>query len=273
MHIGKVITLQSQQQTQHWKELGSYFWQERKMLGIVTVSGLIYNVGMLAGPWFDGRLAQCLYDIVQGKQSASDMYRLCLCYLATILCVQGARYIKRLYVRKFANHVSLTMRARLYQNLVQMTKAAIARQDTGSLMTKVIADIDACVEGMRKFTTELFDTGVVMVTYIAMLLYYDWRLTVLVLLFPPLAYLLADRLRRHVARAAAQSKESSGALTDGTLDRLRHAMTYRIYGVEASQDAHYETLLTDYEKKQIRSNLFETPCSRSTAASRSAARS
>lgn len=257
MHIGKVITLQSQQQTQHWKELGSYFWQERKMLGIVTVSGLIYNVGMLAGPWFDGQLAQCLYDIVQGKQSASDMYRLCLCYLATILCVQGARYIKRLYVRKFANHVSLTMRARLYQNLVQMTKAAIARQDTGSLMTKVIADIDACVEGMRKFTTELFDTGVVMVAYIAMLLYYDWHLTVLVLLFPPLAYLLADRLRRHVARAAAQSKESSGALTDGTLDRLRHAMTYRIYGVEASEDVHYETLLTDYEKKRIRSNLFE----------------
>lgn len=140
-------------------------------------------------------------------------------------------------------------------------------------MTKVIADIDACVEGMRKFTTELFDTGVVMVAYIAMLFYYDWRLTMLVLLFPPLAYLLADRLRRHVARATAQSKESSGALTDGTLDRLRHAMTYRIYGVEASQDAHYETLLTDYEKKQIRSNLFETPCSRSTAASRSAARS
>lgn len=27
--------------------------------------------------------------------------------------------------------------------------------------------------------------------------------------------------------------------------------------VEASEDAHYETLLTDYEKKQIRSNLFE----------------
>ena len=83
MHIGKVITLQSQQQSHqqqyhHWKELGSYFWLERKMLGIVTVSGLIYNVGMLAGPWFDGQLAQCLYDIVQGEQSASDMYRLCL---------------------------------------------------------------------------------------------------------------------------------------------------------------------------------------------------
>lgn len=227
------------------------------MLCVVTVSGLVYNIGMLASPWFDGQLAQCFYDIVQGEKSAPDMYRLCLLYLMTILFVQGARYVKRLYVRKFANHVGLTMRTKLYQNLVRMTKAETTRQDTGSLMTKVIADIDACVEGMRKFTTELFDTGIVMLGYIAMLLYYDWHLTMLVLLFPPLAYLLADRLRHHVAQAAAQSKESNSSLTDGTLDRLRHAMTYRIYGVEAAQDQHYEALLADYEKKRIRSNLFE----------------
>ena len=28
-------------------------------------------------------------------------------------------------------------------------------------MTKAISDVDDCVEGMRKFTTEFFDTGVV----------------------------------------------------------------------------------------------------------------
>lgn len=27
-------------------------------------------------------------------------------------------------------------------------------------MTKAILDVDDCVEGMRKFTTEVFDTGV-----------------------------------------------------------------------------------------------------------------
>lgn len=27
-------------------------------------------------------------------------------------------------------------------------------------MTKAILDVDDCVEGMRKFTTEIFDTGV-----------------------------------------------------------------------------------------------------------------
>lgn len=32
-------------------------------------------------------------------------------------------------------------------------------------MTKAIADVDDCVEGMRKFTTEVFDTGVALAGY------------------------------------------------------------------------------------------------------------
>lgn len=43
-------------------------------------------------------------------------------------------------------------------------------------MTKAISDVDDCVEGMRKFTTEVFDTGVALAGYAVMLLVYDWRL-------------------------------------------------------------------------------------------------
>ena len=36
-------------------------------------------------------------------------------------------------------------------------------------MTKAILDVDDCVEGMRKFTTEIFDTGVALAAYAGML--------------------------------------------------------------------------------------------------------
>lgn len=48
-------------------QIGSYFVTEWKPLLAVTVSGLIYNIGLLAGPWFEGRLAQCLLDVFTGK--------------------------------------------------------------------------------------------------------------------------------------------------------------------------------------------------------------
>ena len=54
-----------------------------------------------------------------------------------------------------------------------------------------------CVEGMRKFTTEIFDTGIALAAYAGMLLYYDWRLALLSMLFPPVSYLLCRKNEGH----------------------------------------------------------------------------
>ena len=37
--------------------IGAYFHIEWLPLALVTVSGLIYNIGLLATPWFEGQLA------------------------------------------------------------------------------------------------------------------------------------------------------------------------------------------------------------------------
>lgn len=49
----------------------SYFRVEWLPLAFVTLSGLIYNIGLLATPWFEGRLAQCLADIHPERQRNS----------------------------------------------------------------------------------------------------------------------------------------------------------------------------------------------------------
>ena len=138
----------------------SYFRVEWFPLLLVTLSGLVYNIGLLAAPWFEGRLAQCLADILGGSEAAAQMALLVLAYIAVTLLVQAARFIKRFYVRRFANNINRRMKGILYANLVRQSRAALEKEGAGELMTKAIADVDDCVEGMRKFTTEVFDTGV-----------------------------------------------------------------------------------------------------------------
>lgn len=41
----------------------SYFQIEWRGLLAVTISGLIYNLGLIAGPWFEGKMTGCLVDI------------------------------------------------------------------------------------------------------------------------------------------------------------------------------------------------------------------
>ena len=115
--------------------IGAYFRVEWLPMVFVTVSGLMYNFGLLAGPWFEGKLAQCLADILRGNQTAGAMAVLVLSYAAVTLVVQAARFVKRFYVRRFANNINRRMKGVLFANLVRQSRAALEKEGAGKMMT------------------------------------------------------------------------------------------------------------------------------------------
>ena len=44
----------------------AYFQVEWKTLIWITISGLIYNLGLMAGPWSEGKMVGCLMRILTG---------------------------------------------------------------------------------------------------------------------------------------------------------------------------------------------------------------
>lgn len=237
--------------------IAAYFRLEWLPLTLITLSGLAYNVGLLAGPWFEGRLAQCLADILGGNETAAAMTALAAGYILVTLLVQAARFIKRFYVRRFANNINRRMKGVLYANLVRQSCGALEKQGAGELMTKAISDVDDCAEGIRKFTTEVFDTGVALAGYIVMLFVYDWRLALLCMIFPPISYICAEKMKKPVQRAGAAYKKAAAALSAATLDRAKNAVTYRVYGCEDAQEARYEAALDGYEQAAVRANVWQ----------------
>lgn len=53
-----------------------YFCKEKWVLLIVTITGIIYNAGMVAGPWFEGQMVQFLCDIMGGNKKSVEMLKL-----------------------------------------------------------------------------------------------------------------------------------------------------------------------------------------------------
>ena len=237
--------------------IAAYFRLEWLPLTLITLSGLAYNVGLLAGPWFEGRLAQCLADILGGNETAAAMTALAAGYILVTLLVQAARFIKRFYVRRFANNINRRMKGVLYANLVRQSRGALEKQGAGELMTKAISDVDDCAEGIRKFTTEVFDTGVALAGYIVMLFAYDRHLALLCMIFPPISYICAEKMKKPVQRAGAAYKKAAAALSAATLDWAKNAVTYRIYGCEDAQEARYEAALDGYEQAAVRANVWQ----------------
>ena len=115
--------------------IDAYFRAEWLPLTFVTLSGLVYNIGLLAGPWYEGKLAQCLADILQGNEAAGAMAALVAAYVLVTLLVQSARFVKRFYVRRFANNINRRMKGVLYANLVRQSRCVLGKEGSGELMT------------------------------------------------------------------------------------------------------------------------------------------
>ena len=241
-----------------YDRISTYFKAEWKILVWITVSGLIYNLGLLAGPWFEGKMAGCLIDILGGSKVFSDMAVLVLAYMISITVVQSSRYLKRFYVRRFANNVNRSMKQVLFGSLIRKSRTELQEEGVGNVMTKAILDVDDCAEGMRKFTTEIFDTGVALMAYAGMLLFYDWKLALLSMIFPPISYFIAEKMKVVIQKTGAAYKKQSGVLSDATLDRASNAITYRVFGREQERKEAYEENLSAYERAAVRANIWNS---------------
>lgn len=112
-------------------KIASYFRAEWFSMTFIVLSGLFYNVGLLAAPCFEGKLAQRLADILGGSETAAAIAMPVLAYIAVTLAVQAARFVKRFYVRRFANNINRRMKGILYANLLRRSCTELKKEGAG----------------------------------------------------------------------------------------------------------------------------------------------
>ena len=231
------------------KKLTSYWLAEWPLCLAIAFTGLLYNAGMLVSPYFEGRLV----DAIEGGSSYSDVVILLGIFILSMALVLTARALKRYTVRRFANNTSTSMRRILENDLL---RRPLGDHDVGTALSKLIGDVDLVVEGMRKLTTELFDTVLMFVFYIAYLLLFDWAMTLYALIPVFLAVLLSFLMRHAIYKANAEARKCAGKLSQFTYDAFDNAMTYRLYGRDEDHEKEYDALLKEYEKKNVRAAIL-----------------
>lgn len=234
-------------------KIKNYWFKEKKTVILLTIFGILYNVGMVARPIYQGKLI----DALIAKISFNNLIYLALLFIFITFIVQFFRYYKRYYVRQFANRTTATMRFMLYNNILNKTEKELSEENMGSIMTKTISDVDVCVEGMRKSTTEVFDTGVLFVSYLITLLQYDAKITLYACLFIPIAILIAEELKVIIFKFTKAYRSQISKVSDITYDMIDNAILYRLYGREMDNKRIYEKELEDFEKKAITANIWE----------------
>lgn len=238
---------------EHPDKMSSYWKRQWKVIAAVVFFGILFNGSMAIGPILQGKLID---TIVSQAQINTVLLQIGL-FVGVILLIQIMRFFKRYYVRLFANRTSATMRMMIYNNIMNKSIMELSQEGTGDLMTKAISDVDICVEGMRKVTTEVFDTGVLILSYFISMLIYDWKITIGACIFVPVAMWLAEYLKKVIVKYSKAARIQFSHVADLTYDNIEHTVLLRVNGLEGKNRQKYFRQLDDLEKKSVKASILE----------------
>ena len=235
------------------QKISSYLKREWKTLLLVTLTGLAFDGSMSYAAVLQGRLI----DAVASKAALAVVGQKALIFLLVVAVIQTCRALKRYFVRLFANGTGARMRRMLYNSVFSQDVTALSGASAGELMNRAVGDVDICVEGMRKVTTEIFDTGVLMASYLITMFSYDVKTTLLTCMFIPVAMFIAEKLKTIIENATKLARAQNGAVSATTLSNVENALLYRVNSAYERRLAEYEAELTDLEKKNVRADVLE----------------
>ncbi|NLH01204.1 MAG: ABC transporter ATP-binding protein, partial [Clostridiales bacterium] len=235
------------------QKIKSYLKREWKVLAAVTVTGVLFNGSMPYAAVLQGRLI----DAVASRSALSAVLYRALIFAGAVLFIQTMRGLKRYFVRLFANRTSASMRRMLYNSIMSRDISELSGISAGELMNRAVGDVDICVEGMRKVLTEIFDTGVLMLSYFITMLSYDLKTTLLSCLFIPVAMFTAEKMKTTIEKYTKLSRLQSGAVSEMTLGNIENSLLYRVNSAFDRKLSEYGSELEELERRSVKANVLE----------------
>lgn len=234
-------------------KISSYFYKEKLLVFWIVVTGTLCSLFMVSVNVAQGRLLDTLLEY----EHVDELIRSAVVFVLIVSLIQLLRLIKRYYTRRFANRTAFSMRKIMFTQMILEPLDKIEQSQSGDHITRMLSDVDLCAEGMRKVMTEVFDTGMLIISYFGGMLMYDVKLSLIASLCIPLASLMATLMKRFVEKKTSIYREASSYNANLTLEQCSHILLYRTHSMEDKAQKEYERVQQDLKKKAFSVAMLE----------------
>ncbi len=237
----------------HYDKITTYFKENWFIVLPMCITALLFNGFMCLIPQLEG---ETINSLKSGDVGVVRKY--VLIFLSLVIFIQLNRFGKRYLVRVFGNKISLRMRELSLQYLLTEDMQYFDTYSAGDILNRNISDIYDTTEGIRKMTTEVFDTIVLLVGYMVSLFFLDAKIALWCFIFAALSIVSAQIMKRFVYKANKSYKEYLSIYKQDTLSILSNELNYRGLGVKKAYQDKYDQDLTILRKKSQKAFLFQS---------------
>jgi len=237
-----------------YSKVSTYFKLNKKSFIIVVLTGLIYNSLLALIPVLQGYII----NAIKNEKPNDYIFMLCGIMIGFVFFVQINRYLKRYYVRDFANKIVLQMREESFKNLMNLNINEIMKSTKGDIMNKQLSDIKDSAEGIRKVLTEVFDTIVLLISYFVSMMIMDYLITLATLFLIVKGIVFASLMKKLIYKATSEYKKEASVSKNMTLTAINNEVYYRGFGVSDNYYNDYKMEQDALERKSIKAMIYKT---------------
>lgn len=226
-----------------FKKLGWFFKEEKKryIIGILFLA--LTSLANLVPPRVLGLMAD---ELDKGYISWGQYGALILAIIAAAVVLYILRYFWRKQIWGGAAELERKMRTRLFNHFMIMDKTFYQRHRTGDLMAHATNDVTAIQNVAGDGVLTLVDSLIMgLSTMIAMIVFVDFRLTIIALLPLPFLAWGAWKLGDHLHVAFDKSQAAFSRLNNKTQESVSGIKVLKTFGQGKEDTAAFEKMVDE----------------------------
>ena len=235
-----------------FKKLGWFFKKEKKryIIGITFLA--LTSLANLVPPRVLGLMAD---QLDKGYISWGEYGALVLAVVAAAIVLYVLRYFWRKQIWGGAAELERQMRSKLFQHFMVMDRTFFQRHRTGDLMAHATNDVSAIQNVAGDGVLTLVDSLMMgLSTIIAMIIFVDFRLTIVALLPLPFLAFGAQRLGNHLHDEFNKSQAAFSRLNNKTQESVSGIKVLKTFGQAKEDTAAFDKMVD--ETIQINRKVF-----------------
>lgn len=146
------------------------------------------------------------------------------------------------------------LRDDLFANILRQGQDFFAEYPTGTLISRLISDIERIKTSVSEKLTELSKETLALVALVISAMWQDWRLTLLSFLTIPLVVYPVARFSRKLRKAAHRSQEQMAGLADHMKETITGVHVVQMFRMEDKEKKRF----TKYNREVLKANLKAT---------------
>ncbi|HWP56095.1 MAG TPA: ABC transporter ATP-binding protein [Pyrinomonadaceae bacterium] len=160
-------------------------------------------------------------------------------------------YFQTVLLNTVGQYVMFDLRREIYNKLQHQEVSYYDRNPVGRIMTRLTADVDALNELFTSGVTDLLGDLVMIAAILAVMLYMDWRLTLITLLTVPMLFAATTWFRKGARKGFDLVRIKIARIYSFLQEHFSGAQTVQIFNAEANSLRRFARINDEHRRANI----------------------